>query len=80
MKYFGQYGKILKVVVNRSQLHGGDTGDAASGRLPSASAYVTFAGEEAAREAIQSVDGITVESRVIRASLGTTKYVEEKGH
>jgi CCR4-NOT transcription complex subunit 4 len=35
--YFGQYGKISKIVLNRSQTTGGDL------RRASASAYVTFA-------------------------------------
>lgn len=36
-EYFGQYGKIAKIVLNRSQTAGGDV------RRASASAYVTFA-------------------------------------
>ena len=54
-EYFGQYGKIVKVVVNRSHLRsqqgsgGGDGG--------SASAYITYQRRDDAKAAIQAVDG-----------------------
>jgi len=63
-EYFGQYGEIVKVVVNRSYVSGHN----------SASAYITFAREEDAREAIRCVDGCTVLGRQMHASYGTTKY------
>lgn len=41
---------------------------------PSASAYVTYQRSEDALRAIQSINNIVVDSRVIKTSLGTTKY------
>ena len=57
--YFGQYGKIVKIVVNRH--HGGGN----SGK-PSASAYVTFANEDGARSCIRAVDGCSLAGRTLR--------------
>lgn len=68
-EFFGQYGRIQKIVVNRSHVHGG--GDPGG---PSYSAYITFTNKEDAVAAIQAVDGCTVDGRVLRASFGTTKY------
>eukprot|EP01134_Creolimax_fragrantissima_P001465 CFRG1465T1 len=65
--YFGQYGKIMKVVVNKGSLYNGSQG-------PSASAYITYARKEDAQEVIRAVDGVMVDNRVVRASFGTTKY------
>jgi len=68
-EYFGQYGKILKVVVNHN--HGAPPKDPRHG---SASAYITFSYKEDAKAAIQSIDGFLWDGRLIRASFGTTKY------
>jgi len=72
-EYFGQFGKIVKVVVNRN--HSGGSGDPrnASASL-SASAYITFAHKEDAKACIQAVDGFWMDGRNVRASFGTTKY------
>ena len=67
--YFGQYGKIVKVVVNRNHNGGGSDPRAAS-----ASAYITFAHKEDAKACIQVVDGFNIDGRSMRASFGTTKY------
>lgn len=64
-EYFGQYGKILKVVVHKNHnlsSHG------------TISAYITFAYKEDARAAIQALDGFMIEGHQLRASFGTTKY------
>uniref|UniRef100_A0A8D9FIE7 CCR4-NOT transcription complex subunit 4 n=1 Tax=Cacopsylla melanoneura TaxID=428564 RepID=A0A8D9FIE7_9HEMI len=66
-EYFGKYGKIHKVVINQSTTYAGSQG-------PSASAYVTYQRAEDALRAIQSINNIVVDSRVIKTSLGTTKY------
>jgi len=68
-EHFGQYGKINKVVVNRNKAYNpnGKNG-------PSYSAYITFATERDAYNAIQAVDNFQFEGRTIRASYGTTKY------
>ncbi|XP_065223380.1 CCR4-NOT transcription complex subunit 4 isoform X2 [Planococcus citri] len=66
-EYFGKFGKILKVVVNQSTSYAGNQG-------PCASAYVTYSRSEDALRAIQAVNNISVDGRVIKTSLGTTKY------
>mmetsp|Transcript_22249 Transcript_22249/g.35779 ORF Transcript_22249/g.35779 Transcript_22249/m.35779 type:complete len:722 (-) Transcript_22249:131-2296(-) len=63
-EFFGQYGKIIKVALNRNS----DRGD------PSYSAYITFAREQDATSAIKAVNGFPVDGHVIKASYGTTKY------
>jgi hypothetical protein len=60
--YFGQYGKIIKVVVNR-KTNSNNTG-----------VYITYLKKEAAQKAIEQVDGSNFEGVVIRATFGTTKY------
>lgn len=69
-EYFGQYGKIVKVAVNRVP----DT-KTPTGQL-GCCAYVTFAHKEDARACIQALDNFTLpnDGRIIRASFGTTKY------
>jgi len=41
---------------------------------PSASAYVTYVNNSDALRAIQSVNNIMIDGRLIKTSLGTTKY------
>ncbi|EAA43539.4 AGAP009827-PA, partial [Anopheles gambiae str. PEST] len=66
-EYFGKYGKIHKVVINPSTTYAGVQG-------PSASAYVTYINNNDALRAIQSVNNIMIDGRLIKTSLGTTKY------
>jgi len=68
-EHFGQYGRIGKVVLNRSHIGGG--GDP---RRASASAYVTFVNKEDALACILALDGFYLDGRNIRASYGTSKY------
>ncbi|VDK47627.1 unnamed protein product [Anisakis simplex] len=66
-EYFGKYGRILKVAV----------GSFASSNGPqsaSCTAYVTYAKYEDALRAIQSVNNAQLDGRIVKASLGTTKY------
>lgn len=67
-EYFGQYGKIAKIVVNRNHNSTGDP------RRATASAYVTFAHPEDALACILALDGFYMDGRNIRASYGTSKY------
>ena len=64
-EYFGQYGKIGKVVIHKNH---------ASAAHTSVSAYVTFVYKEDAKASIQSLDGHYIDGHVLRASFGTTKY------
>ncbi|GAX23216.1 CCR4-NOT transcription complex subunit 4 [Fistulifera solaris] len=66
-EYFGQYGKIAKIVINRAI-----SGE--PGRRASASAYVTFVHKEDTLACILALDGFYLDNRNIRASYGTSKY------
>ena len=63
-EYFGQYGKIGKIVIHRNH----------TAAHTSVSAYVTFVYKEDAKASIQSLDGFWMDGHVLRASFGTTKY------
>ena len=63
-EYFGQYGKIGKMVIHRNN----------SAPQASVSAYVTFVYKDDAKAAIQALDGFWFEGHLLRASFGTTKY------
>ncbi|RKP07053.1 RING/Ubox like zinc-binding domain-containing protein, partial [Thamnocephalis sphaerospora] len=62
--FFGQFGRIAKLVVNRRQVH-------PSGAL---GVYVTFADKDDATRCVAAVDGSRFDSRTLRAAFGTTKY------
>lgn len=68
-QYFGAFGRIKKVSVNRStpfsqvQKNG-----------PSGSAYVTYYRPEDALRCIEAVDGAVWDGKPIKACFGTTKY------
>lgn len=64
--YFGQYGKIIKIVVSKAK----DTSHAQQ----SVGVYVTFARKEDAATCIAAVDGSPNGDRTLRAQYGTTKY------
>lgn len=68
-EFFGQYGKIAKIVINRSQTTAG--GDS---RRASASAYVTLVHKEDTLACILALDGFYMDGRNIRSSYGTSKY------
>jgi hypothetical protein len=57
-EYFGQYGKIQKVVINRHNAHSTDPQ-----LIPSISAYITYYKKEDAIKAIQAVNGAWVEGQ-----------------
>ena len=65
-EYFGQYGKIIKLVLsckinpdNNKKVY---------------SAYITYSNEREAAYAILCVDSLLIEGKIIRAFFGTTKY------
>lgn len=67
-QFFGQYGKILKIVINQSgytQKYQNDT---------TYSAYVTYPSKEDASLALLCIDNCVVDNHTIRCSFGTTKY------
>ena len=77
-KYFGQYGKILKIVINKKspnpQTH--------HHQNPGLVVYVTFAKKEDALKCINELDGTLCDGRILRAAHGTTKYCSSylRGH
>jgi CCR4-NOT transcription complex subunit 4 len=68
-EYFGQYGNIRKIVVNKDKPFNRGTGEA-----PSFSAYVTFSHVNDASIAILGLDEFNLNDRLIKASYGMTKY------
>mmetsp|Transcript_21166 Transcript_21166/g.44582 ORF Transcript_21166/g.44582 Transcript_21166/m.44582 type:complete len:434 (-) Transcript_21166:72-1373(-) len=78
-EFFGKYGKILKISVNRSgptgrYQAGGVYNNHSNGSGPTGSAYVTFMSEQDAVNCIKRIDGSVLDGNVIRACFGTTKY------
>ncbi|KAI9272484.1 hypothetical protein BY458DRAFT_474320 [Sporodiniella umbellata] len=72
--YFGQFGKIAKIVINKRQVAPTSHANGATSMQPSAAVYVTYARKDDAAKAIHAVDGSVMAGRVLRASYGTTKY------
>ena len=70
-KYFGQYGRINKIVVNRKSPHAGDN---FHHHTPGYGVYITFASKDDAAKCIAKVDGTYMDGRLIKAAYGTTKY------
>ena len=68
-EYFGQYGSILKVVVNKNKAYNPEGHNG-----PSYSAYISYTTAQEASIAILSIDNIEADYHVLRASFGTTKY------
>ncbi|KAK9451967.1 uncharacterized protein V1518DRAFT_369051 [Limtongia smithiae] len=64
-QFFGQYGKIQKIVVNRRN---GGVGNGGIG------VYVTYFKKEDAAKCIAAVDGSMNDGKILRAAYGTTKY------
>lgn len=69
-RYFGQYGKILKIVINRKS----PTGHVPATLGQSIVVYVTFTRKEDASKCIEELDGSICDGRMLRAAHGTTKY------
>lgn len=64
-EFFGQYGRIQKIVVNKRVNGNGNLG---------VGVYVTFARKEDAARCIAAVDGSVNDGKCLRAAYGTTKY------
>ncbi|OQR92854.1 hypothetical protein THRCLA_08596, partial [Thraustotheca clavata] len=64
---FGQYGRIVKAVVNKSHMNSERNGSTAS-------AYITFQNKTDAQNCIDLIDGYILDGSLLRASFGTTKY------
>eukprot|EP00803_Ostreobium_quekettii_P011563 evm.model.scf_130EXC.6 EVM.evm.TU.scf_130EXC.6 scf_130EXC:96728-106019(-) len=70
VEYFGQFGKIKKISVNRSSPY--STGQSRNG--PTGAAYVTYHLDPDAANCIETIDGAVWDGRYVRACYGTTKY------
>lgn len=66
-EYFGQYGKINKVVIYRRS-------GSLKNKNNSHSAYVTFSEERDASLAIYAVDTVEINQKILRCCYGTTKF------
>ncbi|ABN68513.2 transcriptional repressor general negative regulator of transcription subunit 4 [Scheffersomyces stipitis CBS 6054] len=79
-KYFGQYGKISKIVINTKTPTA--SGSHHHHQNPGLVVYVTFAKKEDALKCINELDGSLCDGRVLRAAHGTTKYCSSylRGH
>ena len=65
-EYFGQYGKILNVLISSKVNR--------DNNRPTFSAYITYSNEIEAACAILCVDSLLIQGKIIRAFFGTTKY------
>ncbi|CAL9728955.1 general negative regulator of transcription subunit 4 [Monosporozyma unispora] len=72
-KYFGQYGKINKIVVNKKTSHGGND-NYHNHHTPGYGVYITFAAKDDAAKCIAQVDGTYMDGKLVKAAYGTTKY------
>ncbi|KAF7721798.1 transcriptional repressor proteinral negative regulator of transcription subunit 4 [Apophysomyces ossiformis] len=72
--FFGQFGKIAKVVINKRPVAPTPNASGSTTMQPSAAVYVTYQRREDAAKAIHAVDGSVMAGRILRASYGTTKY------
>ncbi|KAJ1928052.1 transcriptional repressor general negative regulator of transcription subunit 4 [Tieghemiomyces parasiticus] len=79
-EYFGQFGKITKVVVNKR--NSGGQGSPSGGSSSSSTqhphlsygVYLTYARKDDAARAIAAVDGSMSDGKQLKATFGTTKY------
>lgn len=65
-EYFGQFGKITKIVVVAKE-------DEIT-KKKSNSAYITFSTKEEAAYCVLAIDSIMIEGHIVRAFFGTSKY------
>ena len=68
-EYFGQYGKIVKLVLNKNKIYNSNGPNG-----PSYICFVTYSTEEESSLAILSLDNTIIDNHKIKANYGTTKY------
>ena len=68
-EYFGQYGKIVKLVTNKNKTYNNNGPNG-----PSYSCYVTYSNQKESSLAILALDNAIIDKHIIKASYGTTKY------
>lgn len=67
-EYFGKYGKIVNIIVNRNPNF------KSPDKRKSCAVYVTFSDKNEAVDAVVDLDNAVFDERRLRASYGTTKY------
>eukprot|EP00397_Hematodinium_sp_SG-2012_P002146 GEMP01002152.1.p1 GENE.GEMP01002152.1~~GEMP01002152.1.p1 ORF type:complete len:1074 (+),score=335.57 GEMP01002152.1:101-3322(+) len=78
-EFFGQYGTLLKVSVNRSAYvsYHQRRGSGSEKTAPATyAAYLTYATDDDAKSAKDSVDGFEVDGSALRVCFGTTRYCQ----
>ena len=68
-EYFGQYGKIIKLVINKNKTYNSNGPNG-----PSYTCFITYSSEAESSLAILSLDNCTIDKHEIKANYGTTKY------
>ena len=68
-EYFGQYGKINKLVINKNKIYNSNGPNG-----PSYTCFITYSKEAESSLAILSLDKSIIDSHEIKANYGTTKY------
>ena len=69
LEYFGQYGKIVKLVINKNKTYNSNGPNG-----PSYTCFITYSSESESSLAILSMDNCTIDNHEIKANYGTTKY------
>ena len=68
-EYFGQYGQIKKIVVNKNKTYNCNNPNG-----PSYSCHITYSSISESSLAMLSLENATIDNHVFKASYGTTKY------
>ena len=68
-EYFGQYGKIIKLVINKNKTYNTNNPNG-----PSYTCFITYSSEAESSLAILSMDNCIIDNHEIKANYGTTKY------
>ena len=68
-EYFGQYGKIIKLVVNKNKIYNSNGPNG-----PSYTCFVTYSNEAESSLAILALDNTIIDFHEMKANYGTTKY------
>jgi len=69
-EYFGQYGKITKILVNLNKAYNSNN----STSNLSYSAYINYSTNQEAALAILAIDSCMLNGKILKAAFGTTKY------
>ena len=68
-EYFGQYGKIIKLVIDKNKAYNSNGPNG-----PCYRCFITYSSEAESSLAILSLDNCTIDKHEIKANYGTTKY------